>query len=364
MDSKLSHWCEGLIEAGWLAAVVATPLFFNIHSSRVFEPDKLTLLRSIAVFMAAAWLIRFIDGQGWRSLGWLRWRSDNSIWRLPLVLPAFLLAVAYLLSTIFSITFNVSWAGSYQRLQGTYSTLSYLVIFALMVATIRRREQVSRIVTTIIVTSIPVALYGMLQHFGLDPLPWGGDVQQRVAGHMGNSIFIAAYLIMVVPLTLARIIDAFTNILQDEEIETADVIRSSIYIFALAIQIITIYWSRSRGPFLGLAVSMYAFVLILLVTLRNTQTSEQRKLSAADAGRALLLVGLGIVLPLFLAAVFLEGRISANLILGCFRRHGVALGDRYPRHGFGQTRLELVMVELDFPGGIIGRRIGLIQHRI
>ncbi len=315
--SKLAYWCDGLLEAGWLAAVIVTPLFFNIHSSRVFEPDKLTLLRSIAVLMSAAWLVKFVDQMGWRSLNWLDWRDEDSIWRMPLVLPIFLIAIVYLVSTIFSITPNASWAGSYQRLQGTYTTLSYIVIFALMAATIRRRKQVSRIVTTVIVTSIPVALYGMLQHFNLDPLPWGGDVQQRVAGHMGNSIFIAAYLIMVVPLTLARIIDAFTNILQDEDIDTADVVRSSIYIFALAIQFIAIYWSRSRGPFLGLAVSIYAFVLILLVTLRNAQAGE-RKLGVGDLGKAISLVILGTVIPLLMAALILEPRVSVVASFGLF----------------------------------------------
>lgn len=177
MESKLSRWCEGLIEAGWLAAVILTPLFFNIHSSRVFEPDKLTLLRSIAVLMSAAWIIRFVDQRGWQSLGWLNWRSEDSAWRIPFALPVFLLATVYLLSTVFSVTQSVSWAGSYQRLQGTYTTLSYIVIFALMLATVRRRDQVSRVVTAIIVSSIPVALYAMLQHFELDPLPWGGDTK-------------------------------------------------------------------------------------------------------------------------------------------------------------------------------------------
>ena len=41
MDSRLSRWCDGLLEAGWLVAILAIPLFFNIHSERVFEPDKL-----------------------------------------------------------------------------------------------------------------------------------------------------------------------------------------------------------------------------------------------------------------------------------------------------------------------------------
>ena len=59
---------------------------------------------------------------------------------------------------------------------------------------------------------------------------------------MGNAIFIAAYLIMVIPITFARIIGAFTNILSDEDLNVADIIRSSIYIFTLAIQLIALYW--------------------------------------------------------------------------------------------------------------------------
>jgi hypothetical protein len=41
--TKLDHWCEAIIEAGWLAVLVVAPMFFNVFSSRVFEPDKISL---------------------------------------------------------------------------------------------------------------------------------------------------------------------------------------------------------------------------------------------------------------------------------------------------------------------------------
>ena len=47
MTTKLSRYCDGIMEAGWLAAVILIPIFFNIYSSRIFEPDKITLLRSL-----------------------------------------------------------------------------------------------------------------------------------------------------------------------------------------------------------------------------------------------------------------------------------------------------------------------------
>ena len=306
MESKLSRWCDGLLEAGWLTVIVATPLFFDTFSARVFEPDKLTLLRSIAVIMSVTWLVKFIDLQGWRSWTRLRPRDGNTIWRIPFVLPVALLVISYLLSTLFSVTPQVSWAGSYQRLQGTYTTLSYIVVFALMAVTIRTREQVRRVVTAVIITSIPVSLYAMLQRRGLDPLPWGGNVQRRVAANMGNAIFVAAYLIMAVPLTAARIIDAFTNILDEADLSIADIVRSAIYIFALAIQLIAIYWSSSRGPWLGLGVGMFAFVLIVLVGLRGA-AADRGRFRLRDVGQALLLVVGGAALLFLLFTLLIDG---------------------------------------------------------
>ena len=162
MNTKLSIFCGKVIEAGWLAAVVAVPVFFNIYTARTFEPDKITLLRSIVGIMALAWIIMVVEqgagNAGDKSISFVD--RIRGLFKIPLFLPTYLLVLIYIISTIFSISPNVSIWGSYQRLQGTYSALSYIVLFALIAGNLRTREQVDRLVTTIIVTSIPVALYG------------------------------------------------------------------------------------------------------------------------------------------------------------------------------------------------------------
>jgi cyclophilin family peptidyl-prolyl cis-trans isomerase/tetratricopeptide (TPR) repeat protein len=211
MRTKLSVYLDKVIEAGWLAAIVVVPLFFNIHSNRVFEPDKISLMRSIALVMAAAWLIRAIED--WRVR-----RTDareelpapsfkDRLIKTPLVVPTLLLVLVYLISTILSVAWRVSLMGSYQRLQGTYTALAYIVIFFLMLQGLRTKRQLNRLITTLVLVSFPIAMYGLVQHFGLDPLPWGGNVTTRVASNMGNAIFVAAYLIMVLPLTLSRLFE-------------------------------------------------------------------------------------------------------------------------------------------------------------
>ncbi|MEM9773562.1 MAG: tetratricopeptide repeat protein [Chloroflexota bacterium] len=317
MNSKLQAWCDSLLELCWLAALVISPLFFNVHSDRVFEPDKITLVRSIAVVMIAVWAIRFVDQRGWENLDQFRWRGGESVWRKPFVLPMLAIAGIYIISTIFSVTPAVSWAGSYQRLQGTYTTLSYIVIFLIMIATIRNDNQVQRIVTTAIIISIPVALYGMLQRLNLDPLPWGGDTSRRIAGHMGNAIFLAAWLIMVTPLTLGRIISSFTSILSDEDLNIADIIRSSIYIFVISIQAMAIYWTFSRGPLLGLLAGIFVFVTIFLVTLRNIDQDE-----SGFTGRDIFFASLGFILGVF--SLILAGYLRPTI--GDFGALGLSLG--------------------------------------
>jgi len=264
--TKLSVFCDSVIEVGWLAAVIIVPLFFDVYTERVFEEDKTPLLRSIVLVMLAAWIIRRLeiggghksDAEGPSRTLWERIRQT------PVLLPTLLLAAAYILSTVFSIVPRVSLWGAYIRRQGLYSNLSYMLIFLLLLDTLRTREQLNRLITIILLTSLPAALYGIVQHYGLDPLPWGGNVVTRVSSVAGNPIFIAAYLIMVVPLTLVRVLELFHRLLTDESDEAliGPALLAGAYLFLLLIQLITIVFSQSRGPWLGLGAGLLFFVLI------------------------------------------------------------------------------------------------------
>ena len=268
MPNRLSRFADGVMEACWLLALVVSPLFFNIYSSRVFEPDKITLVRSLALAALAAWLIKLISEGGPRFESA---RSNHATLRgfygVPLVLPVLALAVVYMISTVFSVAGHASLFGSYQRLQGTFTTFSYLVLFAAIAANLRRRAQVERLLTTVIITSLPIALYGILQRFSLDPLPWGGDTTSRVTANMGNAIFIAAYLIMSALIALGRVITSFHTILTEDDsggrMPLASVVRASIYVFILAVNLITIWFSGSRGPWLGLMAGLFFFFVLL-----------------------------------------------------------------------------------------------------
>ncbi|MBI5290911.1 MAG: O-antigen ligase family protein [Chloroflexi bacterium] len=270
--TKLSRFCDGVLEAGWLAALVLAPLFFNTFSDRVFEPDKISLVRSIALVMLAAWGAKAFDAQ--RGGLSLPFRPDVRRWsRWPLAVPVAGLLSTYLLSTLFSVTPHASLWGSYARLQGTYTLLAYLVIFAAIAAHMRRREQVERLITMVILTSLPVSLYGVMQRLKVDPLPWGEDTTQRVTSTMGNAIFIGSYLIMALPLTAMRMLQSFRAVLREEAGLPRNLARATVYVFALAMQLLALWFSGSRGPWLGAAAGLFCWALLLTVVFKRRRAT-------------------------------------------------------------------------------------------
>jgi tetratricopeptide (TPR) repeat protein/O-antigen ligase len=287
MTTKLSRFSDGLIESLWLAAVIIVPLFFNVFSSRIFEPDKIAILRTLSLAILGAWLIKIVEqwDVDWETIK----KSDSpvkSLLKIPLIAPVLGLAVVYLIATILSVSPSASFWGSYQRLQGTYTTLSYLVIFAAVAGNLRSRDQVNRLITVVVVTSLPIALYGVLQRYGLDPVPWQGDVSVRIASTLGNSIFVAAYLIMVFPLTMGRIVTHFRSIVDnDEDRVIIHMVSATGYVFIAALQVIALYLSGSRGPAMGWLASTFILGLLLILLLRK------RWLIVSVAVASLLLAG-------------------------------------------------------------------------
>jgi len=289
MQTRLSVFCDKIIEAGWLAAVIITPLFFDPFSRRIFEPDRIALLRSIALLMLAAWLVKALESglpratrgdeaKGKPSLGFLR---------TPLVIPTLVSAGVYILTTITSIFPRVSLWGAYERMQGTYTSLSCMLIFLLALQTLRTREQLERLITAIVLVSLPVALYGIVQHYKLDPMPWTADIAGRVVSSIGNPIFVAAYLIMVVPLTVKRLMDSLSALIRSKPL---GLLSTTCYVFILAAQLTCIVFTQSRGPFMGLLGGLFFFLLLLAI-------------SKGKRGLALTVLALAAGALLFLAIV-------------------------------------------------------------
>jgi tetratricopeptide (TPR) repeat protein/O-antigen ligase len=260
MRSRLSLVCDGLLEAGWLTATVVAALFFNVYSNRSFEPDRFVLLRGLALLMVVAWLVRLIEDRSWR--GW----SVRAWLRQPAA-PALVLTGLLVITTATALLPGFSFWGSYQRLHGSYSALAYLVIFFLAADGLRVAARRRRLITTLILTSVPVALYGIVQALGWDPVVWSSSFGVRVSSTQGNPIFAGAFLLMIVPLTLARAVEAWTDRPRRPppvpSVHGGGGGGAGVYGLVLAAQVACLALTQSQGPLLGLAAAVSSFVLLL-----------------------------------------------------------------------------------------------------
>ena len=263
MGSKLSAAAARVVEGGWLAALVLVPVFFDPHTARTFDADKILLLRSVAVVIALGLIVWIIEeGRSAYTL------AARPLWRVPVVRPMLLLTGAYGVSTVFSIAPRLSFWGGYFRCQGTYTWLSDVTIFCAIVLLARRREQIDRLVTTVLLASIPPAIYGLIQHLGRDPIDWSRSeaAASRIVSTLGNPIFLGGFMIMVVPLTLLRVIEQCASILPrgttgESRRNSHSLFRATAYLLLLTAQLLAIVYSASRGPFIGLAAGLIVFFM-------------------------------------------------------------------------------------------------------
>ncbi len=356
--TKLALLADRVVEVGWLASVAVVPLYMDIFSNRVFEPDKIVMLRCLALVMGVAFIIGWLERLGNDAehddadrppgLAERLWQSVRSD---PTLAGTAALVVVSILATATSIVPRTSLWGSYVRLQGLYSLLSFVAIFLMVRQRLRTRAQLDRLVFVVVTTAIPISLYGLMQHFQLDPLPWVGDTTFRVTSTMGNAIFLAAYLGMVIPLTAAKLAGAVQELRQappepaggDKDGDLYGVVRyagvvglqvafvvlyiisagvtvgmfwamlPAIMVFvaliailpsprptrrwilgkvvglslALLIQLVVIFFTQSRGPWIGLGTGLVALAVLISVIL-----GSKRLVVSAATVSALLIVAL------------------------------------------------------------------------
>ncbi|MDW8270444.1 MAG: hypothetical protein RMN24_14890, partial [Anaerolineae bacterium] len=186
---------------------------------------------------------------------------------------ALLFAGAHLVATALSPDPRLSLWGSADSLHGAITTVCGVAFFLLLTDALRQGDRLDRMVTALLLGSVPVAVYGLVQYIGLDPLPWMTDSVSPVLSTMGRSNFLGAYLAMVVPFTLFRLV------------ERHDAQSRLRYGFVLALQMGCLWLTLARAAWLALVAGCLCFLGLL--------AWRQRSRSLALWAMAVLVVGLG-----------------------------------------------------------------------
>ena len=260
LPAILAMVADNVAEAAWLASVVVVALHFNLHTFTIFEADKIAMFKVLAALLLAALLLRI---SVWRYSGHTATASEMAA-AIP---PASAgIAVALLLSTGLSIAPQISWHGTYMRAHGAVMELCLLAVLVAQCVGLRRPAQLQRLLDTIVLAATISALYGILQHLKLDPAEWGqAFLGDRVSSTQGNPIFLGAYLVLTLPLTLAC---ALQTLLRSTG-GMRNHAQAALQLLSATMQVLAIWFTGSRGPLLGIAAGCLFMAICQAAALNN-----------------------------------------------------------------------------------------------
>ncbi|MEW6096980.1 MAG: tetratricopeptide repeat protein [bacterium] len=183
-------WCDRIIEWGIPLVAFIIPLYFDIHLYSTFDLSKVGLMYILTLIMLVAWLIKMMLTQNYKSIS------------TPINLAVLGFFTSTILSTIFSIDPMMSLIGTYKRYEGLLAITCYIIQFFLIINFINTEAKLYRLLKAIIYAGLSSACYGMIQHFGKDPLSWESWNPWRIISSFGNPVFYSAYAEMAILATL------------------------------------------------------------------------------------------------------------------------------------------------------------------
>lgn len=271
-----------LAEGALLAAVLSLPLFMQVATDSVFEPDKAALLRALACLAGAAGLAALLGAGRPRRAAAAAWLHG------PVPAAATLVLAVELAATLGSVAPWRSLFGAPSRGQGLLTTASLWVMLGAAAWACAQARGPARLATAIGATLLPAGLYGIAQSYGLDPLPWTGDVIGRVTGPAGASVMLASGLILALPFAGLAASEAWrrSRAAPGELRATWELAAWSL---AIGVGLWALTLTRARGAALGLAAGLGLAALAALA-LRGRRRAALAWLALGTAAAASVLL--------------------------------------------------------------------------
>ena len=234
-ENKIIKIIDIALEAFWLAIIFFIPVFLFRQCHNIFEIPKNTLFQILTEILLFFCIVRFIISPKNRN----KWAKIKSFW------PAFLFIFVLGISTIFSQVKWFSFWGSWERRMGYLAWLHFFIFSLVLFLNLKNKKQIYRILISIILSSILVVFYGLIQSQGLDIFNWTYDpfTSGRIFSTIGQPNFLGSWLLLVLPIPLIFLYRRNLKI---------RVLSFSFFLILLYVLFLT----KSRGAMVGLIASL------------------------------------------------------------------------------------------------------------
>lgn len=254
------------MEGLWLLTIGLVPIVFAPPDFMLF-PDvpKVVLLRLFTGLMGLLWVVEWVlrpqnksdrgDGALWtRFRTWLM--ESPAHWILA---AATALILANVISTLLSPSISVSLWGSNPGRDGygLYNTFSYYVLFLVIATRLRSRQQLWRLLAVIALSATVAAFYGIVQQYGTNPFDQVFN-PRRVNATFGNPLFAGSFFSLAVTVSAGL---GLAHILR-----TRSIVVGALWTIVIAVQLIGLTFTFSRGPTASLAIALSLWMALILFT--------------------------------------------------------------------------------------------------
>jgi len=241
----------GIAEACLISALLMAALFIVPDNIQICQPPKMYLLRALGLLLLCGTIMSLFSGGNKPTV------TNQAILRWSLFGMGLYFA-ANIISNIISINPHQSFWGSFNFRDGTLSIAVMLAFAACTAFKARSKQTRELIITSIIASSIPLALFGIIEWFGLSPCPHV-EKFSRISSLMGNPNYLAGYVIMAIPITAWR---AFEHFRRGGPASSAKLLSKTTYAVALSLQITTLIFTGCRGSAIGLLAGMFCGAIV------------------------------------------------------------------------------------------------------
>ena len=302
MTNKLINIFQKTIITSFFLLFFLVPLFLTPFNYELFEYNKMMAAYGFTVIILGSWLIKMVI------------KKEIIFRRTPLDLPLLLFLLSQVISTYLSIDRHVSLFGYYSRFNGgLISTFCYLTLYYAFVSNFPK-DKIIKLLQIGLISGLLVSIYGILEHFGIDKNLWVQDVQNRVFSTLGQPNWLAAYLAVLIPISIGFAIKSKSQDQMSNQIQMSNVIaesektgNNSFFIVSLwhcfiIIYYMTLLFTKSRSGFLGFWISLFILFLIFLFTHLHAIAYKWVKTVKSLSGIILLII----VITFFVGAPFNE----------------------------------------------------------
>lgn len=238
LDVSLSN--KILISSLFLVTLIVTP-------DLTFDPINLPKF-TIMVLLAGFLVPRLSDFK--KDL--LKFKAQP--WKLVLVI--------FLLGQIVSLVgsgapLSIQLYGAPGRLTGVITYVALSIYFAFC-AVSENRSTTTKILKLLVTLGLVLSIYGLLQSFGLEFLPFGSSYGSSVFGTLGNSNFLSGFLGISASATVIMSFGAEVTLL-----------RRTLFASYSSMSLVTIYLSNSQQGFFNFVAGLSVGVVIYLFIRRK-----------------------------------------------------------------------------------------------